>query len=269
MKMIAPISIMLLCSFALSAQVMPANDAGVAMGQVGTIVRDVDATKKFWALLGGTPIKIDQVDVIKFPGVLVFMRKGTPSGGSMGTAVDHPGFHVPNGQETLEKFKAAGVKVEFNPRAMGLGYVYSPDDLRVEILGNEVLSDDKITVPAISDHLHIFLPEASVPEIQAWYVKMFGAMPTVGPGKSAAGDLPGIRLFFGKAADPPVPTKGHALDYIGFEVKNLETFCRRLEASGRKLDQPYSKSRHKGYASAEFTDPWGTSIELTEGLSRF
>src|SRR4029077_18595306 len=182
--------------------------------------------------LGGTPIKVDGGDVIKFPGVLVFIRKGEPTGGSQGTAVDHPGFHVPNGQETLEKFKAAGVKVEPNPRAMGLGYVYSPDDLRVEILGNQILSDNKITVPAVSDHLHIFLPEASVPEIQAWYGKMFGAMPSVGPGKSAAGDLPGIRLFLGKAATPPAPTKGRALDYIGFEVKSLEAFCNKLKASG-------------------------------------
>jgi hypothetical protein len=229
----------------------------------------VDATKKFWGRLGGTSIKVDGVDVVKFPGVLIFLRKGEPTGGSLGTAVDHPGFHVPNGQETLEKFKAAGVRVEFNPRAAGLGYIYSPDDLRIEILGNEVLSDNKITVPAVSDHLHIFLPEASVTEIQAWYGKMFGAMPTVGPGKSAAGDLPGIRLFFGKSANSPVPTKGRALDYIGFEVKNLEAFCKKLQASGVKLDQPYSKSRHKGYASAELTDPWGASIELTEGLNRF
>jgi catechol 2,3-dioxygenase-like lactoylglutathione lyase family enzyme len=253
----------------LSAQVSAPNDAGVAMGQLGTIVRDVDATKKFWAFLGGTPIKVDGVEVIKFPGVLVFLRKGEPTGGSQGTAVDHPGFHVPSGQETLEKFKTAGVRVEFNPRAVGLGYVYSPDDLRVEILGNEVLRDDKITVPAVSDHLHIFLPEASVAEIQAWYEKEFGAVPTLGPGKSAAGDLPGIRLFFGKAAAPPAPTKGRALDYIGLEVKNLEPFCKKLDASGAKFDQPYSKLRHKGYASAELTDPWGTSIELTEGLNRF
>ena len=44
---------------------------------------------------------------------------------------------------------------------------------------------------------------------------------------------------------------------------------REFEANGEKLDQPYSKSRHKSFASAEFTDPWGTSIELTEGLNRF
>jgi hypothetical protein len=36
-----------------------------------------------------------------------------------------------------------------------------------------------------------------------------------------------------------------------------------------KFDEPYSKSRHKDFASAKFTDPWGVSIELTKGLRRF
>ena len=67
----------------------------------------------------------------------------------------------------------------------------------------------------------------------------------------------------------PVPTKGHVIDHIGFEINHLEAFCKTLAASGVKFDQPYSKKRHKGFASAELTDPWGTSIELTEGLSKF
>ena len=60
-----------------------------------------------------------------------------------------------------------------------------------------------------------------------------------------------------------------SLDHIGFDVQNLEAFCKRLEAAGVKFNQPYSKTRHNGYASAEPTDPWGISIELTEGLNRF
>ena len=36
-----------------------------------------------------------------------------------------------------------------------------------------------------------------------------------------------------------------------------------------KLDQPYSTNRHHAFASAQLTDAWGTTIELTEGLNRF
>jgi hypothetical protein len=59
------------------------------------------------------------------------------------------------------------------------------------------------------------------------------------------------------------------MDYIGFEVKNLEAFCKKLEGNGVKFDKPYSKALHPGFASAQLTDPWGTSIELTEGLNHF
>ena len=55
------------------------------------------------------------------------------------------------------------------------------------------------------------------------------------------------------------------LDHVGFEVTGLEAFCRRLAAMGVIFDVPYAKDQ-TGISSARFTDPWGTSIELTEGL---
>jgi hypothetical protein len=55
------------------------------------------------------------------------------------------------------------------------------------------------------------------------------------------------------------------LDHIGFEVTNLEAFCRELVARGLTLGAPYTKGAD-GVARAMLIDPWGTSIELTEGL---
>ena len=54
------------------------------------------------------------------------------------------------------------------------------------------------------------------------------------------------------------------LDHIGFEVTRLEEFTRKLESMGVTFDVPYRKNGDVG--EAMFTDPWGTSIELTEGL---
>ena len=50
------------------------------------------------------------------------------------------------------------------------------------------------------------------------------------------------------------------------EVKNLEEFCKTLEAAGIKFDRPYSKVAALKIAVAFFTDPFGTYVELTEGL---
>jgi hypothetical protein len=55
------------------------------------------------------------------------------------------------------------------------------------------------------------------------------------------------------------------LDHIGFEIAGLEKFCRKLEAAGVKFDRPYSKLP-SGFGLAFIEDPWGTTIELTEGL---
>ena len=55
------------------------------------------------------------------------------------------------------------------------------------------------------------------------------------------------------------------LDHNRFKVRNLEQFCEDLEARGVEFDVPYSRDA-AWRASAFLTDPWGTYIELTEGL---
>jgi len=65
-----------------------------------------------------------------------------------------------------------------------------------------------------------------------------------------------------------VPTKGRAMDHVGFEVSHLEAFCQQLSAKGVHFDVPYSRRSDLGFAFAFLTDPKGTSIELTEGLGK-
>ena len=88
---------------------------GVAMGHLHLNVRDVQAEKKLWIALGGVPANQLSAnanrEVVKFPGVLVAIAKQReePAGGSVGSVVDHVGFHVPNVQASMAKWKAAGL----------------------------------------------------------------------------------------------------------------------------------------------------------------
>ena len=82
-----------------------------------------------------------------------------------------------------------------------------------------------------------------------------------------AGDLPGVNLSFSPGKTPPLPTKGRSLDHIGFEVKDLEGFVRSLEAKGIKIEAPIRQVPNTEVKIAFLTDPWGTYIELTEGLA--
>jgi catechol 2,3-dioxygenase-like lactoylglutathione lyase family enzyme len=197
--------------------------------------------------------------VIKFPGTLVFLTKAEPSGGTVGSSVNHVGFLVRDINASLAKWKANSVNVVqiVSPTQL---FLMSPDGVKVEIY-----EDKTISAPVVNHHIHIW--DSSVEDTKAWYVKTFGAKPGR-RGKFEAADLPGVNLSFTKSETPVVGTKGRALDHIGFEVKDLEAFCRKLEASGVKFDKPYRKIPALGLSIAFFTDPWGTYIELTEGLSR-
>jgi catechol 2,3-dioxygenase-like lactoylglutathione lyase family enzyme len=254
--------VVLLFAIPARAQLSPPNEVGVTMGHVHLVVQDLDAGKKFWMAMGATPTKLGANEVLKFPGALIFLRKGDPFGGSVGSIVNHIGFYVANIQESVAKWKAAGLKVEPGQRA-GQVYVTTPDDLvRIEILENTSLP-----LPIAFDHIHFWVAEPAVSEIQAWYAKVFGAK----PGKRGQFDddtIPGVILLFAKTDTQTVGTKGRALDHIGFEIKDLEAFCKRAEANGVKFDMPYTKRPDLGIALAFVTDPWGTYIELNEGLSK-
>ena len=82
-----------------------------------------------------------------------------------------------------------------------------------------------------------------------------------------ADDLPGVNLSFSPGRTTPLPTKGRSLDHIGFEVKDLEAFASSLEAKGIHLEAPIRQVPNTKLKIAFLTDPWGTYIELTEGLA--
>jgi catechol 2,3-dioxygenase-like lactoylglutathione lyase family enzyme len=244
------------------AQPAPPNEAGVTMGHWHLNSRDVEANKKIFVALGGVAAKPGDFDIVKFPGVVVFLhlRPGVApsSGGTDGTVINHVGFLVPNVQQAVARWKAAGVDVA--PGSNGRtdqAWVVTADGLRVEIL-----EDKSQTIPIRHHHVHFYVPASAIPEMQAWYVKHFGA--TAGMrGKFQAADIPGANLTFTETDKATVPTKGRILDHIGFDVKDLAAFAKQLEADGIKLDQPISTAP-TGSKLTFLHDPWGTSIELNE-----
>ncbi len=70
-----------------------------------------------------------------------------------------------------------------------------------------------------------------------------------------------------KTSAAQAPTKGRSLDHIGFEVKNLEAFCKQFEADGGQLESPFQDAPQVGLKWAFVVDPAGTRIELTEGFA--
>jgi len=259
------------------AQLPPPNSAGVAMGHLHLLVRDVDAQKRFWTeVMGATPVKLGPMDVMRFPDVLVMLRKGEPSGGTKGSVVNHLGFKIKDMKGAVVRMKAAGAnfvtqtevgggraKGDYwynEPQKALQAFVMGPDEVKIELT-----EDPSMTAPIAHHHIHFY--NGAVAETKAWYTKTFGAIPGK-RGQFEAADVPGVNLTFSGSDTPTVGTKGRSVDHIGFEVKNLEAFCKNLEANGVKFDTPFRQVPALSIAIAFFTDPWGTYIELTEGLNK-
>jgi predicted enzyme related to lactoylglutathione lyase len=287
MRRCVSLSLFLLLAFVwiapASAQLLAAKDGPIVYGHHHLNATNPDEAKKFWVdTLGGTLVKFgtNNIDVIKIPNALIFMRAQKPTGPTKGTTLDHVGFSVPNLRATLDRIKANGYKIitaaEAAPNVVvkddigvvagspitGIAYVLAPDDVKVEVL--EVKSQ---TVPVVSHHLHFAGPNK---EMQAWYMKTFGAVerPAGNPAAFVTAGLPGLAMNFTPDAKTMAGTTGRALDHIGFEVKGLQEFTKKLEAQGIKLNVPYREVPALGIAIAFITDPWGTYIELTEGLDK-
>ena len=264
---------------AASAQLTAAKDGPVVYGHHHLNVTSIDEHKKFWTQLGGTPIKIGAApnEIVRFPNVLVFLRQQAPTGGTKTSTVNHVGFSVPNLRQTVDKVKAAGypivTRAELPPEQevkddlayIGhtksfIAFVMGPDNTKVELVG--------VPGQALSIALHhIHFNTQQVDEMKAWYAKVLNAKPGM-RGNFQAADLPGVNLTFSPSPEPVVGTQGRALDHIGFEVRDLEAFCKRLEAMGIKLERPYAKNAALNIGLAFIRDPWGTYIELTEGLDK-
>jgi extradiol dioxygenase family protein len=256
------------------AQLASPNKAGVSMGHLHYVVKDVEANKRFWIALGGTPIDRGGDVLVRFPDVLVTLTKGESTGGTEGSVVNHVAFRV----QQFSTVEAAGLKVARLANFPGVASTMTPEGERIELFENAALNltftqdagyqdsvadrhNHPLPIPVAFHHIHLYVPAGKVAEAKAWYTKMFGGV----PGKRSnydAVDLPGVNFNFSEAPKPTVPLKRRMLSHIGLEVQNIEAFCRRLESLGVTFERPCSKGEDGGL----LTDPWGTSISLSEGL---
>ena len=255
-------------------------DGPVVYGHHHLNVTNIDAHKKFWAdTLGGTVVRIgtDNREVVKIPNVWIFFRAQAPTAGSKGSTEDHLALSVPDLDATLAKVKANGYRVatgEESPASYNvsgdvaspapgvrLAFVFGPDDVKVELFEAKMQTE-----PIKLHHIHFASNENAA--MRDWYAKTFGA--TAPPARPNAAfltaTLPGVTLNFSPSMTKTAATAGRAYDHIGFEVKNLAAFLETLAAQGIKPTRALQHNDVLNINLAFITDPWGTNIELTEGL---
>jgi catechol-2,3-dioxygenase len=240
------------------AQLQKPNDAGVAMGQIHLVVKDIGVQQKFWTAIGGVMVKNGSLSLIEIPGTFIVLEEGKSKAGSVGSVINHFGIFLKDIDGAIVKWKAGGISfTQSNPKQ---AMVTGPDDVLIE-----VHEDATMTTPIKMHHIHFNGTHAS--EMRDWYVKVFGAT----PGHRATFDtanLPGVELAFSKTPAETAPLAGRSLDQIGFEVTSLREFSKRLNGQGLKFDAPvHVIEKGTKVKGASFSDPWGTHIAVTEHLA--
>ncbi len=281
-----------LCFLVLSgvsaAQLTQAKDHRIVFGHLHLHPSSIEAHKKFWIdTLGGKATKVGTTEAALFPDGLVELGSPTfgdtkPTGGTKTSSVNHAGFSVPDVRAMVERVRAAGypiiTRAELPPALVAsekdgvaaipnsntaIAFVMGPDDFKVEFYETKGQK-----TPIAMHHIHFSTPQ--VPEMKAWYAKLLDAQPGQ-DGSLSQSPLRGSDLLYTPTTAPVVGTKGRVLDHIGFEIRGLEAFAKKLEEMGLKPDRPYMKANVGGFGTlgiVYLTDPWGTYIELTEGLDR-
>lgn len=259
------------------SQLEAARNADVAYGHHHINTTNVEAHRHFWVEgLGGKIAEIGSTrrEVIAFPNVLVLFSEREHSGGSRGSVVNHVGFETQDIEADVARLIELGYSmisreelpavyevsngIARRPGGNTIAYVLGPDDLKVELIENT-----NIDHPIQMHHIHWAHPEGAA--MQQWYLEHFGGIEGTRIGQPAI-DLPGVNLTYGPGDADVAPTQGRAFDHIGFEVNDLQNFVAELERKGITMDRGYTEVASLGIAIAFLTDPWGTYIELTEGL---
>src|SRR6185295_261597 len=167
--------------------------------------------------------------------------------------------------QSFVKVEEAGFKVQRLAQFPGVGSINTPEGERIELFDNSATNltftldsgqGDPVTdrhnhplpIPIAFHHIHLYVPRGADAAAKAWYVAMFGGVPGKRSNYEAA-DFPGINMNFSGQATPQAPTRGRTLDHLGFEIRNLEAFCRSLEARGVTFDVRYAAGSD-GVASA-------------------
>ncbi|SUZ55429.1 uncharacterized protein METZ01_LOCUS8283 [marine metagenome] len=200
----------------------------------------------------GTVYPIDRV----FYGdiALIFFER-EPTGGSVGTGVDHIGFSMGNVEEVVSDIiqdggTQLGDFIEFS--GMKIAFVEDPWGTKIELINDADLRG--------MHHLHLSSedPERTL----AWYAENFG-----GESDSFAGVLPGldygnIWLLVARADAAPMPTQGRSLDHLGWKYEDLTSAAETLKASG--VEFTVEPRPFRGIRISFVEGPDGVRIELVE-----
>jgi hypothetical protein len=255
--------------------------------------------ENFWTSLGGLHSSLGAITtqngitlpgqrLIRFPGLLIWgatplpkepqvfrgeivVQPGGANGqprsttappvlGSEGSRLDYLGFKVKNLRDSLAQWQRVGIR-PLPSNDSRIVYLMSPTRAKVRIT-----EDTQIARPIETDEVLMKVPNVSA--ATSWYEKWFAATITKTGGDTIA-SFPGFRIRFVATNETLKGTELHAIECIGFDVENLSDLMKKMVNEGVTINRPYAQVNER-FAPlrgiVRVMDPWGTIIEVSEGL---
>ena len=195
------------------------------------------------------------VDRVLYDDITLIFFEREPTGGSVGTGVDHIGFSMNNVEEVVSNLTEDGGTqlgdfIEFS--GMQIAFVEDPWGTKIELINDADLRG--------IHHLHLSSPD---PEgTLRWYGENFG-----GESDSFAGVLPGLNygniwLLVARTNELPAPTEGRSLDHLGWKYEDLTAAAETLKANG--VEFTIEPRPFRGIRISFVEGPDGVRIELVE-----
>lgn len=248
------------------AQLAVPNETGLTYGHVHLNVSDMERHKQLWVdHFGGTVVQKGSLTAIRMPNMAIILTDRAPTGGSRESVMDHFGFKVRDIAKFIAKWQTEGLPVGdvfIGAEGQTNAYVTMPDGVYVELQ-----EDQALALEVIPYHIHFYTPEPEA--LLQWYTQLLGIETRPRGSIATTTNVPGMNMSFARTSSERLPTKGRAIDHIGFEVDDLEDFCKRLEAKGIAFDVGYRNVDSIALKIAFITDPSGVYIEFTEGLDAY
>ena len=204
--------------------------------------------------------KVDAAGRLRFGTTLViFYEREAGFPGSEGSSVDHIGFSFHDLDAKMESYREAGVKILAEskevPGKFKYGFVEDPWGTKIEVM------EDHETIGF--HHIHLKGPEPT--KILDWYQNAFGGERTKYKGMLDALNYGGVWLLAQGASDAMAPTKGRAVDHLGWGVKDMDADAKTLKEKGVTFTmEPRPFNPKIAIAIAFVEGPGGVRIELVQ-----
>lgn len=179
---------------------------------------------------------------------------------SQGGAIDHFGIAVPDVVAAVAMAREMGATVKTEPQegvtAPVIAFIEDPWGVRMELLQD----------PEYLGINHVHMMSADPDATRDWFLQVFGGEYNEARGKGIFhtilyGDV-WVHVSSPRGGASVAPSKGRAIDHMGFRVPSLDEFRATLKQSGY---QPYlERPNPPGADLMFFIGPDGIHFEVTE-----